>query len=369
MKFRTFCFVFVVILLFAGGLFAQAENESMQNKIRHMVDTVGFSVRPEQMDAFMKYAEENEAANIKKVLSDANVNSSTAWKTVISPHDDYTYVGYLYPALLQNVKAKTIILIGVCHKAKQFNLENKIIFDGYTHWKMPYGNIPVSDLRNEIIGQMNGDYYEVHDSMQAVEHSVEAIIPFLQYYNKDIEIISILVPYMPYDRMDEISSSLSQAIKNAANRNNLVWGKDYAIVISTDAVHYGDEDWGGKNYAIYGTDTAGYKQAVSREYEIIDNCLSGKILPDKVKKFVGYTVKEDNFRDYKWTWCGRYSVPFGLLTTYHLQKLYGEDLSGVLLKYATSIDHSHIPVANLRMGVTAPANSHHWVGYAAIGYR
>jgi MEMO1 family protein len=369
MKFRTFYFVLFAILLFADGLFAQAENESLQNKIRHMVDTVGFSGRREQMDAILKYMFLNENENIKKILSDANIDSSAVWKTVISPHDDYTYVGYLYPALLQNVKAKTIILIGVCHKAKQFNLENKIIFDSYTQWKMPYGIIPVSGLRNEIIGQMNRDFYEIHDSMQAVEHSVEAIIPFLQYYNKDIEIISILVPYMPYNRMDEISSSLSLAIKNVTTRNNLSWGKDYAIVISTDAVHYGDEDWGGKNYAIFGTDTTGYNQAVSHEYEIINNCLAGTILPDKIKMFTGYTVKEDNFRDYKWTWCGRYSVPFGLLTTYYLQKLYGEDLTGVLIKYATSIDHPHIPVADIGMGVTAPANNHHWVGYAAIGYR
>jgi len=334
-----------------------------------MIDTVGFSSKPQQMDDFMKYLTVNDGINIKKTLSDANVNNLTVWKTVISPHDDYTYVGDLYPALLQNVRAKTIILIGVCHKAKQFNLENKIIFDSFSRWKMPYGNIPVSGLRNEIIGQLNKEIYEIHDSAQSAEHSVEAILPFLQYYNRDIEIISILVPYMPYERMNEISASLAQAIKNVTSEHNLFWGKDYAIVISTDAVHYGDEDWGGKNFALYGTDTIGYKLAVNHEYEIINNCLAGIILPDKIKRFVDYTVKEDNYRDYKWTWCGRYSVPFGMLTTYYLQKLSGENLSGVLVKYATSIDHPHIPVKNLGMGETAPANNRHWVGYAAIGYK
>ena len=125
-------------------LYAQIDDVSTLNKIRQMVDTVGFSSKSGQMDEFMKYLIENEGINIEKTLSDANINNSTVWKTVISPHDDYTYVGYLYPALLQNVKAKTIILIGVCHKAKQFNLENKILFDSFSHWKMPYGNIPVS---------------------------------------------------------------------------------------------------------------------------------------------------------------------------------------------------------------------------------
>ena len=34
------------------------------------------------------------------------------------------------------------------------------------------------------------------NDMQTVEHSVEAIVPFLQAYNRDVEIVSILVPYM-----------------------------------------------------------------------------------------------------------------------------------------------------------------------------
>jgi AmmeMemoRadiSam system protein B len=334
-----------------------------------MIDTVGFSSKPEQMDELMRYMLVNEESSINKSLSDANVYNSTVWKTVISPHDDYSYVGYLYPALLQNVKAKTIILIGVCHKARQFNLENKIIFDSFSHWKMPYGNIPASVLRNEIISKLDKDLYEINDSVQSAEHSVEAILPFLQYYNRDIEIISILVPFMPYNKMNEISRPLAEAIKNVTCKYNLQWGNDFAIVISTDAVHYGDEDWGGKNFALYGTNSAGYKLAVNHEYEIMNNCLTGFILQDKIKKFVDYTVKESDYKDYKWTWCGRYSVPFGLLTTFYLQKLYGEDLNGVLIKYATSIDHPHVPVNNIEMGVTAPANMHHWVGYSAIGYK
>lgn len=27
-----------------------------------------------------------------------------------------------------------------------------------------------------------------------------------------------------------------------------------------------------------------------------------------------------------------------------------------------------IPVSDLRMGVTAPANNHHWVGYGSVKY-
>jgi AmmeMemoRadiSam system protein B len=354
-------FLFVLVFIITAISFSQY-------KTRKPVDTIGFASKPAQMDEFMKIAESQSGYTVN--MPDVPViEDLTGWKVTISPHDDYSYVGYLYPALLSRIKTKTVILIGVCHKAKLFNLENKIIFDSYSNWKMPYGDVPVSNLREEITSRLPVDSYIINDSIQALEHSVEAIVPFLQYYNRDVEIISILVPYMTYDKMNEITGPLAKAVFAAVNKKEMQWGKDFSIVISSDAVHYGDEDWGDKNFAFYGADTAGYLKAVSHEYEIIYGCLTDNVHTDKIKKFVDYTVDENNFKEYKWTWCGRYSVPFGLLTAYYLQDLYNIKLTGSLLQYATSLDHPHIPVTDLGMGVTAPANIHNWVGYPAIGYK
>ena len=90
---------------------------------------------------------------------------------------------------------------------------------------------------------------------------------------------------------------------------------------------------------------------------------------EKVRELSNYLVDEKNYKEYKWTWCGRYSVPFGLATSYHLQNLLGINLQGILLDYSTSIDQKPLPVEDLKMGHTAPANLHHWVGYAALGYQ
>ena len=172
-----------------------------------------------------------------------------------------------------------------------------------------------------------------------------------------------------YDRMQEIASPLANALHQIIISEGLNWGKDIALVISTDAVHYGDEDWGGKNYAPFGTDEKGTRDAVAHEHEIIQNCLSGELSLEKIKKFTQYTVQAEDFRQYKWTWCGRYSVPFGLSTAWYLEKSFSSlPLTGISMSYANSIDHSHLPVSDLGMGVTAPADSHHWVGYAAVGY-
>lgn len=348
-----------IFLLSIGIIFLSNCNtkNSKSEKIRSVVDTVGFASYGWQMDSIIHRINYSE-------------NTDETWRLVIAPHDDYAYVGNLYPKVLNGIKAKTIILFGVAHKAKNYNLENKIVFDSFDAWKALYGNVKVSELRNTIISKLSDSLFVIHDEMQSVEHSIEAIIPFLQYQNRDIEIIPILVPYMLYDNMKKISMSLSNVISEIMKEKNIQWGKDIAIVITTDAVHYGDEDWGDKNYAPFGTDSIGLANARNHEMEIISNCLLDEVNTDKIQQFVKYTVSESDYKEYKWTWCGRYSIPFGLLTAYNLDKqINGGGLKGSFIGYSNSIDHPILKVDDLQMGTTAPANNRHWVGYAAVGYQ
>ena len=347
---------------------SSSQDES-SSSIRNMIDTVGFAHHAEQMDSVMTQITTLFSERLRERKEAIKISESTSWKMAISPHDDYAYASFMYPLVSDNIKAKTIIIFGVAHKAATLGLKDQIIFDSFSVWQGPYGPISVSMLRNELISALPAEYYVVNDSMQAIEHSVEALLPFLQYNNRDIEIISILVPHMNFERMTVISQSLTNALYRATVHRGWNWGTDYALLISTDAVHYGDEGWGGKNFAYYGTDANGYKDAIEHEYEIMYSCLTGALSQEKIKCFCAYTLQPDDYTKYKWTWCGRYSVPFGLLTAYYLQDLADKKLQGVLLDYATSIDHEHLPVKHLNMGTTAPAYKRHWVGYAAIGYK
>ncbi|MGE0089155.1 MAG: AmmeMemoRadiSam system protein B [Bacteroidales bacterium] len=343
----------IVLITFASC----GTKETTQLEIRSMVDTIGFAQYSWQMDSIMSR------------MNAQQVQNKHTWRIAISPHDDYTYVGNLYPKVLSGFKAKTVILFGVAHKARNYNLHNKIIFDSFDAWQAPYGNVKVSEIRNQIIAQLPDSLFLVHQEMQSVEHSLEAIVPFLQYYNNDVEIIPILVPYMSFDKLNQISETFASALKNILDQKNLEWGKDIAMVISNDAVHYGDQDWGDKNYAPFGTDSIGLAKARNHEMEIITNCLLDEVNIDKIQQFIKYTVSELDYKEYKWTWCGRYSIPFGLLTAYNLDKqLNGGGLRGNFIGYSNSIDHPNFKVDDLQMGTTAPANDHHWVGYAAVGY-
>ncbi|HXC06002.1 MAG TPA: AmmeMemoRadiSam system protein B [Bacteroidia bacterium] len=339
-------------------------------RLRGLADTIGYATRSEQMDLLMQRIDKEQGARLERDRKKADISPGDAWRLAIVPHDDYGFASFMYPLVLKNVQAKTVIIFGVAHKAKKFNLENKLVFDSYTHWKGLYGNIKVSGLREDILKELPTDMFTVNDSVQSSEHSVEAELPFLQYFDRDIQIISILVPPMSYDRMNEVSEALGKVLAKTLKKRDLEWGIEVSLLISTDAVHYGDEDWGGQDYSYYGCDSTGYNQAVAKELNIEQNFLGGDLLKDKIRKFNLATVQENDFHTYKWTWCGRYSVPFGMLCALALQQGQGAvTLNGMALDYCTSVDHTPLLVEDMGMGFTAKASLHHWVGYPAVVFR
>ena len=326
-------------------------------KVRPLKDTIGFAQYSWQMDSLMAKLDRK---GWKKT-------EGLPWKMAICPHDDYTYVGTLYPEILQNIKASNLILIGVAHKAAQLGIEDSLVFDSYTHWKGPWKNLTVSPVRQELYNLLANKYAIINDTLQKIEHSVEAMIPFLQYFNKNISIVSILVPTMSPERMEKCGKALANAIKSVAEKHGWTWGSDYAIVVTTDAVHYGNEDWGGVDRAYYGCDQKGNAKALDHEAEIIKNCLQDDVTLERIRQFSAYTLDSNNYREYIWTWCGRYSVPVALYTSYYLNN--SKPIYGELIGYSTSITSKHISVDDIRMGRTAIATDCHWVGYAAIGYK
>ena len=357
MKYFALAMVFPVFLTIALNCSHSGSEMEQAGSTRDLIDTIGFARFPWQMDSVMA----------RIVRAGWKNSEEMTWRMAICPHDDYTYVGSLYPEILQGIKAKTLILIGVAHKAAQIGIEDSLVFDSFSYWKGPWQPVPVSPLRDQLFDTLGGKYAIVSDTLQKVEHSIEAMIPFLQYFNRDITIVPVLVPAMPADRMKECARAFAGTLQEITAKNRMVWGKDFAIIVTTDAVHYGNEDWGGTDMAFFGCDSTGNRKALLHEHEIINRCLIGKITPEKINMFSSFTLKPDNYREYQWTWCGRYSVPFTLYLSYFFDEK--GTIEGKLMGYSTSITSAHIPVDDIGMGRTAIATDCHWVGYAAIGYR
>jgi MEMO1 family protein len=348
--------LFIVLLFATMACCNKTREKAGTESTRPLKDTVGFAQYPWQMDSLMSRIERAGWKN----------NPGSPLKLAICPHDDYTYVGKLYPELLQNVKAPNLILIGVAHKAAQFKIENRLVFDSFKYWKGPWEKVPVSPAREELCRLLTDRYAIVNDSLQKEEHSLESMIPFLQYFNRDISIVPLLVPAMSPARMKECGKALAEALSVVAANRGWEWGRDFAIIVTTDAVHYGNEQWGGKDMAFYGCDEAGNKKAVGHEYEIIDSCLRDAITPGKIRLFSSYTLNDSDYKEYKWTWCGRYCLPVALYTSFYLDSCHV--LHGELTGYSTSITSPHVMVDDIGMGRTAIATNCHWVGYAALGY-
>jgi AmmeMemoRadiSam system protein B len=349
----------------------QGKTATQAFRRRGLADTVGFAHLERQIEAVVQRIAAQDGANLDRILENKSVAAGECWRMAIAPHDDYAYAGLMYPLVLRNVATSVVIIFGVAHKARLLGLEDQLVFDSFTHWPGPYGDIAVSPLRERIMSTLPEGSYLVSDEMHSIEHSVEAKLPFLQHYNRTVEFVPILVPYMSLARMSELAQQLARAIALIVEERCLDWGGDMALVASTDAVHYGDEGWGGKNFAIYGADAAGYAKALAHEQQIMHDCFAGDLQPEKIERFTRYTLADHDHREYKWTWCGRYSVPFGLLTAWHLQQLRGAPpLEGTILGYTTSLEAQRIKVDDLDgMGVTAMATLRHWVGYAAVGFR
>jgi AmmeMemoRadiSam system protein B len=359
-----FLFAIAAIILIGAGSCTRGVQTS---GYRLPVDTIGFARYGWQVDSVLARIERYQHESL--AAASAPLEGISALRVAISPHDDYSYVGYLYPALLQHVTSDVVVLFGVGHKAKQFGLEDRLVFGSYRRWKSPGGSLRVSDLQKTLLKELPDEMYTIHDSLQTIEHSLEALIPFLEHYNPDVQIIPIIVPYMSFSRMEAISSELAEAVRKTMDEAGLSWGNGWSAVISTDAVHYGNEDWGGSNYDRFGVDSAGYMQAVAYEENIMNTMLAGILSPENIRAFSQCTVQDSDYHEYKWTWCGRYAVPLGLLTAYRIAELEEAPLTGFAAGYSTSIANPPIPVSDLGMGLTAPAKLTHWVGYAAVCYR
>jgi len=339
--------------------------------MRGQMDTLGYVTSAAQMDSVLVQCRALAAPRRNDLKARYGWTAKTPFAAAVCPHDDYYYAGRLYALVLPHIRAKIVVVFGVFHKARVFDCRNKIVFDSFARWRGPYGPVTPSALRDELIARLPAKDFIVNNDMHTVEHSVEAIVPWLQAYNPDVELVPILVPYMDWHTVDRIAGDVASALAAIMREKGWALGREVAVIASTDAVHYGDSGWGGSVYADLGTTPAGYARAVDRDRRLVTSSLSGPVRRSALRKFLYTCVDSTNVTRYRLTWCGRFSVPFGLDVASRVNEtLTGRPLTGVLLDYGTSLGEISLDLHAIPgLGATAPNNLHHWVGYAAIGYR
>ena len=342
-----------------------------EDGLRGQMDTVGFVTTAAQMDSVLAQCRVLAAPRREELYARHGWSDDTTFSAAVCPHDDYYYAGRLYALLLPHIRARTVIVCGVFHKARVFDCHDKLVFDAFDAWRGPYGPVKVSALRDELIARLPREDIVVDNDMHTVEHSVEAIVPWLQALRPDVEIIPVLVPYMDWDTSDRLAGEFASALAALMQEQSLIPGRDVAVIASADAVHYGDAGWGGSVYADFGTGVDGYAEAVARDRNLAASTLAGPVRRGALREFLYTCVDSTDVTQYKLTWCGRFSVPFGLNVAARVgETLTGRPPTGTLLDYGTSLGEVSLDLEAVPgLGATAPNNLHHWVGYLSLGYR
>jgi len=343
------------ICVFIGALLAIP---LIAQETRPVRDDVGFCWNRAGMQKLVDYlqAREKESYEAEGLVA------------AISPHDDYLFAGRIYYPLFKILKAKEVVVFGVTHGAVRQEIgdpHNILILDEFKLWPALGDAVAVSGLREFLKERLEKEVFVVNNKAHTLEHSVEAQVPWLQYFNPGVKITPIMVTGMPFEKMDEISTKLAGVIAGYLKDKGLVPGKDIFFLISSDGNHYGQDF---KN-SPFGEGEQAWKEARALDQRLVRDYLLGVMDKGKVegltKELWGKT-----FLDYRNTyWCGKYSVPFGLLATQKIIALTAnKKLSGMLFRYSDTYSEGVLPVKDTGMGITAPFSLRHWVSFCSLGY-
>ena len=373
-----FGFALLLFTLLSGPVLAQAALQPAQtlpptleevrktmgipstNDLRGQQDAVGFASKAEQMATVWELSATPPAPEKLGDPPPAGVAG------VICAHDDYIYAGRVYRQVLPLVTARTVILVGVFHKYRRFGAHDVLVFDSYRAWRSPDGDVPVSGIREEILEKLpKGDFVRdnaAHDS----EHSLEALLFWLRHERPDVQFVPIIVPAMGFARMQELAGHLATALAAVMTSHGWRIGRDVAVAISSDAVHYGADF----SYTPYGDGgVEAYVKACEKDRSLLTGPLAGPVTSSKVEQFYSTCVNPDEPSQYRLTWCGRFAIPLGMLLLDRTTAALGLPTPvGHPIAYGTSISSPELAVRDLGMGETAQSNLYHFVGYPAVAF-
>lgn len=351
--------LFLLAIFLASSIQASNRLESVQPpKIRPIRDDVGFCWKADSMKTLVDFLASQEKERL----------DSTGLVAAISPHDDYLYAGRLYYPLFNLIRTREAVIFGVTHglvRNEIKGLDSLLILDDYELWPGVLKPLEISPLRSYLKTHLKANYFTVNNRAHELEHSIEALIPFLQYFNPEVKITPIMVAPMPLEKMKEIAAELSRVITDYMKENKLQPGRDIFFLISADGNHYGKDF----NNLAFGEGQEAWEKALAFDRNLIDSYLTGRLNDGKIAGLTGELWGE-TYLDYKNSyWCGKYSIPFGLLTVQRvIERSTGRQTRGRLIRFSDTYSEGVLPLKKIGLGTTAPFSLRHWVSFCSIAY-
>jgi AmmeMemoRadiSam system protein B len=146
-------------------------------------------------------------------------------RAVIAPHAGYVFSGAVAGETFARVNIpETVILLGPNHHGR-----GEPVALGTEDWAMPMGTVPFAvDLAATILN--DSEVIVADNEAHTYEHSLEVQVPFLQYFQKNLSIVPLVVSHMSYGRCQQVGHDLVRAVK--------AYNKPVLLVASTDMTHY-----------------------------------------------------------------------------------------------------------------------------------
>jgi AmmeMemoRadiSam system protein B len=326
--------------------------------VRPVRDDIGFCWQRPQMKRLMDYL-----ATVEQ--QDFPARDLVAG---ISPHDDYLYAGRVYYPLFKMLQTKEAVIFGVTHGTVRKEIGDPrhiLLLDEYRSWAGLGREVAISPLREWIKSHLPKEDFVVSNQAHALEHSIEALVPFLQYVKPDIKITPIMVTAMPFEKMDELAEHLAAVLAGYMRANHLQPGRDIFFLISSDANHYGRDF----NNIPFGEDEKAHALASEQDRRLASAAIEG-LLDDQKIMALSRELWGTTYLDYRNTyWCGKYDIPFGLLAIRKtMEKISGRRLRGRLFCYSDTYSEGVLPLKKAGFGITAPYSLKHWVGFLSAGF-
>ena len=162
-------------------------------------------------------------------LSDFSLENSNGLLALVAPHAGYVFSGIVAASAFLQLKnislRKRIFLIGSSHHT-EFNGASVYTIGDYV---TPFGKVKVDKITGEKLME-DSEVIEFVQAAHAHEHSLEVMLPFIQYLWKDqFEIVPIVIA----TQNKKVCKKLAAALQPYFNSENL-------FIVSTDLSHYPD---------------------------------------------------------------------------------------------------------------------------------
>lgn len=166
-------------------------------------------------------------ATLKQTVSQLTATTLAPREAIaaIAPHAGYIYSGPIAGETFARLRIPpTVVILGPNHHG----LGSPASLAGPGAWQMPFGRVPINEELSILLEK--SELIVIDDLAHRQEHSLEVMLPFLQYFQPQLTIVPLVLAHLSLAACRRIGEELATAIT--------AYGQPVLIVASSDMSHY-----------------------------------------------------------------------------------------------------------------------------------